>query len=214
MGSGAGVLDRGDAPPAVRARVSARRGALALLEEESLARPATALGVWPVRSARGARFDLGERSLEIPGFAPYSDGIVSVAAGACSLGARLERRVASLFHARHRLLALELDALGTERLFALADRLVERIRSDARRAGLSTGTELNPGDEGLALGAQHTVLALAGAGRQGIGATPAGMLRPVKSLSFVIALGCALPESAETRCDRCYARDRCRSRPS
>jgi hypothetical protein len=213
MGPGAGVLGRRDAPWTVRARAPARREALALLEEESLARPAIAWRVWPVRSAQGAQFDLGEYSLEIPAFAGYSGGIASLAAVACSLGPGLERRAASLFRARRRLLALELDALGTERLFALADHLVARVRSDARRAGLRAGAELNPGDEGLALGAQHTVLALADAGRQGIAATAAGMLWPVKSLTFVVALGCALPEFRGDRCDRCSARDRCQSRP-
>jgi hypothetical protein len=210
---GAGVLGRQDATRAVSTRASARREALALLEEESLARPATAWRVWPVRSAQGPRFDLGECSLEISGFAAFSGGIASIAAGACSLGPDLERRVASLFRARRRLLALELDQLGTEHLFAIADRLVARIRDDARRAGLRAGAELNPGDEGLALGAQHAVLALAGAGPQVIAVTPSGMLCPVKSLTFVVALGCALPESSEARCDRCSARDRCPTRP-
>lgn len=211
MSLGTGVLDRGGATRVDLAR--ARGEALALAEDESLARPATACRVWPVRGAHGARLDLGECSLDVPGFAAYSGEIDSVAAGACSLGPGYERRVASLFNARRRLLALELDALGTEHLFALADRLVARIRRNARRAGLRASAGLNPGDDGLALGEQHKVLALADGGPQGITATPAGMLCPVKSLTFIVALGRALPGSPAARCDRCASRDRCRVRP-
>ena len=105
-------------------------------------------------------------------------------------------------------------ARDAEDLFALADRLVAHIRSDARREGLRASAGLNPGDEGLALGEQHTVLALADGGSQGITGTRTGMLCPVKSLTFVVALGRALPESSAVRCDRCAARDRCRTRLS
>jgi hypothetical protein len=214
MSPGAGLLNCAAATRVDSARARARQNALALAESESLAQPVTAHCLWPVQSAHGARLDLGERSLDVPGYADYSGEIASVVAGACSLGPHFEQRVASLFHAQRRLLAFELDALGTEWLFALADLLVARIRRQARRAGLRAGAELNPGDEGLALGAQRKVLALAGAGAHGITVTPGGMLSPVKSLTFVIALGRALPESSAARCDRCGARDRCRIRPT
>lgn len=214
MSPGAGGLNRATATRVDSARARARHDAFALAEAESLARPVTAHRVWPVRGACGAQLDLGERSLGIAGFAGYSGEIAFVAAGACSLGPRFEQRVASLFHAQRRLIALELDALGTEWLFALADLLVARIRRHARREGLRASAELNPGDEGLALDAQRAVLALAGGESHGIKVTPGGMLAPVKSLTFVIALGRALPESSATRCDRCGARDRCRIRPT
>jgi hypothetical protein len=202
------------APRAGAARARARQEALALLDAESLIEAATAFRVWPVRGVQGERLDLGDRTLEVPGFADHASGISAVAAGACSIGPRLEQRVAELFRARRPLLALELDAVGTERLFALADRLVARIRRDARCAGLRASAELNPGDAGVALGEQHAVLALAGAEAQGIAATPEGVLRPVKSLTFVVALSRALPQSSADRCDRCGARDRCSIRPT
>jgi len=197
---------------AVRERV--RREVRALAQDESLEERAAAYRVWPVRSTHGARIDLGEHLLDIPGLACCSERITWMAAGACSIGRRLERRVATLFRARRRLHALELDALGTEWLFALSDRIVARIRRDARRAGLRASAELNPGDAGLALGEQHAVLALAEARSQGITTTRLGMLSPVKSLTFVVALGDAIPESSALRCDRCAGRHRCSIRPT
>ena len=196
------------------ARARVRDEALALVDAESLLAPETAFRVWPVRCARDEGLDLGTRLLALPGFSGYAGEISAVATAACSLGPRLERRVAALFHARRRLLALELDAIGTERLFALADRLAARIRRAARRAGLRASAALHPGDAGMSLGEQRSVLELAGAGAQAIGMTAAGMLRPVKSLAFVVALGRDLPASAGARCDRCAARDRCCIRPT
>jgi hypothetical protein len=194
----------------VRAR--ARDEALALVHAESLLAPKTAFRVWPVLGAREEGLDLGTLSLARPGFSGHAGEISAVAAAACTLGPRFERRVAALFHARRRLLALELDAIGTERLFALADRLAARIRRAARRAGLRASAALHPGDAGMPLGEQRAVLDLAGAGSKGIDVTAAGMLRPVKSLAFVVALGRDVPASAGARCNRCAARDRCRIR--
>jgi len=196
------------------ARERARREALALVRNESLARPACGYRVWPVRRTRGDVLDLGVRSLHVSGFDGFAGEIAAVAAGACTLGAHLEARVSALFRARRPLVALELDALGTELLFRLADRVVARIRSEARRAGLRTTAELNPGDPGLALGEQPAVLALADGERCGIAPAPGGMLHPVKSLTFILALGRTLPESAVARCERCSARNRCRFRTS
>ncbi|MFO1361449.1 MAG: hypothetical protein U1F45_03085 [Burkholderiales bacterium] len=208
------AADRMPATAAGAARARARYEAHALVAAEALVRPATAFRVWPVRSAQGARIDLGPRVIVAAGFAGCAGATEAVAAAACTLGPRLEQRVAALFAARRALLAFELDAIGTERLYALADRLAARIRRAARRAGWGAGAALHPGDAGMALDEQQAVLALAGAGTQGIAASAAGMLRPVKSLAFVVALGRAVSPPAGARCDRCGARARCRIRPA
>jgi hypothetical protein len=193
---------------------SAKQDARRLSERESLARAMSWHRVWPVKEVRGDLFDLGRASLAIPGFGAFGARVSALAAGACTLGAALEARVGALWQAPNRLLALELDALGTELLFALAARAVAGIRREARRQGLEASAELNPGDPGLGLEAQPLVLALAGAERGGVRALERGMLNPVKSLSFVVALGRNLPGRAMQRCARCPARRRCRVRPS
>jgi hypothetical protein len=193
---------------------SAKQDARELIERESLVRATSEHCVWPVAKARGDVFDLGCASLAIPGFGGFGGRVSALAAGVCTLGAALETRVAALWRAPNRLLALELDALGTGLLFALAGRAVARVRREARRQGLEASAELNPGDPGLGLEAQPLVLALARGGRCGVGARERGMLHPVKSLTFVVALGRDLPAAASLRCERCPARQRCRVRPS
>ena len=187
----------------------ARQDALALIERESLAATASGFRIFPVAAVRGAVFDLRKASISIPGFGPFAEKITAIAAGACTLGGKLEARVSALFQVRRPLVAHELDAIGTELLFCVAERVVAGIRREARRAGLRASAELNPGDPGLELDQQPVALALADGATLGIAASASGMLTPVKSLTFVVALGRGLPQSASGRCDRCSARDRC-----
>jgi hypothetical protein len=95
-------------------------------------------------------------------------------------------------------------------LFRLADRSVGAIRRRARREGLESGIEVSPGDRGVPLDQQATVLALAGAARIAVSVSGTSMLSPVKSLSVLIALGHGLgPRPARGRCNCCPSRDRC-----
>jgi hypothetical protein len=170
---------------------AARQEAGRLLGCEALLAPAFAYRIWPQR--RGP-------------------GTTAIAAGALTLGPALEARVRTLFGEGRRLVALELDALGNERLFCLARSVLARIRREARRRGERAGDELAPGDAGLALAEQSSLLELAGAAEQGMRATARGMLSPVKSMAFLVPLGPALRTTAGGPCRRCPSRERCASR--
>ena len=184
-----------------------------MLEERALVAPRFGYRVWPVERAEGARIDLGEVVLEAPGLAASCAAASAVAAAACTLGDALEERVRALWRQGRRLVALELDEAANKLLYCLSRAALAAIRRDAARRGDRAGDELNPGDPGLALGEQAVVLRLAAARDQGIVATGGGMLSPVKSLSFVVALGPGLAPRAGGRCRRCPARERCRARP-
>jgi hypothetical protein len=132
-----------------------------------------------------------------------------VAAAACTIGPALERRVAELFRTGKRLLALELDALGNERLFCLAKLAVAEIEREAKRRGERVGDERYVGDPGVGLEKQARVLEMAGAAAKGIRSTPGGMLYPVKSMSFLVPLGTSLKRTGGGPCRRCPSRGRC-----
>jgi hypothetical protein len=159
------------------------------------------------RARHEARLLMGRERLVAPAFTFRIEN--NVAAAACTIGPALERRVAELFHAGERLLALELDALGNERLFCLAKRVLSAIERDTKRRGERTGDERYPGDPGMGLDEQARVLELAGAASKGIRSTPGGMLFPVKSMSFVVPLGTSLRKSSGGPCRRCPSRTRC-----
>ena len=197
------------APSIMRARHQARL----LLAHERIPAPVSVFRMHAVREIRGDVLDLGEAKLCAPGIARLTGAVTSVAAAACPLGASLEARISALFQARQPLLAMALDDLASEMLFRLSDRLHARIRREARQHALGAGGPENPGDSGIGLEMQSTVLALAGAAPEAISASRIGMLQPAKSLSFVVPLGPHLSaRSSLPRCATCASREGCRQR--
>jgi len=187
-----------------------REEALAEIERDVLATPAFSYRIHPVLSARRDAIELGEAVLDVPLLAAQPGELVAVAAVACTLGPGFQERISELFAARRPLLALALDSVGNELLFRVADRALATVRRDARRDGLGVGPEASPGDPGVPLDLQATVLALAGAAPSGIAIVHGGMLSPVHSLATLVALGHNLPRhSASARCGRCPSANRC-----
>ena len=187
-----------------------REAALAEIERDALAAPAFSYRILPVRSARGDAIDLGEAILDAPQLAAQPGELIAVAAVACTLGPGFQQRISELFAARRPSLALALDSVGNELLFRVADRALAAVRRDARRDGLGVGPEASPGDPGVPLDLQATVLTLAGAAPGGIAIVHGGMLSPVHSLATLVALGHNLPRhSASARCGRCPSANRC-----
>lgn len=195
------------------ARAKLRAGALELLRAEQL----DAGGAWAYElvalggEADGLLCDEG-RGPRVPWADPPSGRLTHVACCVCTLGPALPARVHQLFAAKERALAVGLDELGNELLFALARQVEDRILVDARRRGLSMSGELRAGDPGLALTAQPLVLRLAGADAIGITLAPTLLMSPEKSTSAVLGIGVDLPPTDWSRCDECRSRERCQHR--
>ncbi len=199
--------------PVSPARARLRAAALDLVRAEGL----DAGGAWAYELAElggavdGLLNDEG-RGPRVPWADPPSGRLTGVACYVCTLGAKLPARVHTLFAARERALAVGLDELGNELLFALARRVEDRILVDARRRGLSMSGELRAGDPGLALTAQPLVLQLAGASAIGVTLTSTLLMNPEKSASAVLGIGVDLPPTDWSRCDACRSRERCQHR--
>lgn len=206
---------RAGRPPrsaAARPRLAAlREEALALVEAESLAAPRA---VWRIAALDGEPGAAGTlcidgRQLDAPWLVPASGRLTAVACAVCTIGEALEAKVGALFAERRASLAVALDSVGNELLFALSRRTQDRMLADARRLGLTVAGELRAGDPGLALHAQRTVLELAGATEIGVELTHTMMMHPNKSTSIVQGVGVALPAQTWSRCDDCRSRARC-----
>ena len=102
------------------------------------------------------------------------------------LGQRISSHVNALFAERRVSLALALDALGNAMVMEASRRLQDLVLAVVRKRGLTMAGELRPGDPGLALEAQPTVLKLSGAERIGVDCTPGLNLSPHKSTSVVL----------------------------
>lgn len=200
------------APMARRAKlVALREEALAMVRDEGLL---AARACWELAELRGEPgqtgwLELQGGRLEAPWLVPASGQLTGVACAVATLGPALEERCAELFTQRRASLAVALDGVANELLFALSRRVQDRLLAAMRRQGLCVAGELRAGDPGLALKAQQVVLDLAGAEQIGVRLTSTLMMNPTKSTSFVQGVGLELPAQTWSRCDRCRSRDRC-----
>lgn len=186
-----------------------RLRAIALAQEEGLGLSSYAYRIVDVDRENDGYLDIGDEQLFAPWLVPESGELTGLGVGISTLGPALERRVTALFGERQAALALALDQLGAELLFATSARLEVRLRGDARRAGLSVSGELRPGDPGLALEAQRTVMKLMAPIDVGVQLHNGAMLNPIKSTSVIYGVGRNLPAVQWSRCDLCPSRDKC-----
>ena len=207
-------VERSRVPPQI-----ARHDRLGALREQALAMVgelglAHARACWRIVALQGepgriGRLCLEGRHLVAPWLVPASGQLTAVACAVATLGDSLERQVSALFAGRRVSLAVALDSVGNELLFAVSRRVQDRMLAAARKQGLTVAGELRAGDPGLALEAQQTVLDLAGAVEIGLTLTRTSMMSPTKSTPIVQGVGLALPVQTWSRCDNCHSRERC-----
>jgi hypothetical protein len=161
-------------------------------------------------SSPGPLLHAGGETLHAPRLIPETGELTAVGCGAVTVGSRLEERIKSLFSEKRASLAMALDELANEMLFAVMRRMQDRMLSECNRMQLSMAGELRAGDPGLDLSAQPAVLRLAKTDRIGIEVHGGGLLTPIKSLTAVLGVGRDLPEARWSRCDSCRFKDKCK----
>ena len=202
------AASQGVALPAHRGR--ARSQALELVEREGLLNAAWRWSIVPLDESPSETLRVGGEAFHAPWLLPKSGELTALAFAVCTIGPALEMRVRSLFTERRPSLALALDALGNELLFAVSRCAQDLLQAEVKRAGLSMAGELRPGDPGLGLEAQAAVLRLAKADEIGVAASRLNMLNPMKSASAMFGVGIDLPPARWSRCDRCPSRKTCK----
>ncbi len=202
------IAERSVTSSASRQRL--RQQALDLVEREALAEPALSFAICRLEAPAGDTLTAGGHSFYAPRLVPASGELTALACGVATIGLRLEERVGSLFRQRSMSLALALDEIGNELLYAVSRRLQDRMTLSARKRGLTMAGELRPGDPGLALNAQGALLRLADADSIGVHVFGGHMLHPVKSVSMMLGVGIDLPAARWSRCDDCRSRDSCK----
>ena len=200
-------------PPAglspVRARL--RNAAIALIQAEGLVEDAAySYHIVPLEAPAADRLLAGGESIHAPRLLPESGELTALGCGACTLGPLLGQRSTALFAEKRAALAVALDEVGNEMLFALGRRLQDRLLADALKKRLSLAGELHAGDPGLDISAQAAVLRLAEGDKIGIGLHHGHLLTPLKSGSVVYGIGKNLPAVSWSRCDSCPSKEKCR----
>ena len=187
-----------------------RQKALALVRDEDLVDAAYCYDIVPLDEPATELLQVRGEQLFAPWLLPTSGTLTGVACGVCSLGSKLERRVSQLFAERQPSLAMALDALGNQLVFAVSRRAQDHMLADAGRRRLTMAGELRPGDPGLELDAQAAVLRLAQAETIGVSLGEGSLMHPVKSCSMVMGIGIDLPAVQWSRCDHCPTRGKCK----
>lgn len=195
-------------PSAVRQRM--RGEAMDLIRAESLVEAAYSYRIVPLDPPVTETLRLGGETLHAPWLLPSSGRLTALACAVCTVGARLEARVSELFAQKRASLALALEDLGNELLFAASRQAQDRVLTEVRRRGLSMSGELRPGDPGLGLDAHAAVLRLAQAETIAVNLCGGHTLVPLKSASLVMGVGMDLPGASWSRCDHCPSRAKCR----
>jgi len=187
-----------------------RYEAYELAIRDELVAPALRFTIVDLEQPAAATLHAGGMHLHAPRLLPEAGELTALACGVATIGARLERRVTALCAARAVSLALALDELGNRCLYLLSRRLQDRMLAAAHKRGLVLSGELRPGDPGLDLEAQATVLGLANGAAIGVTLTDGLLLRPLKSVSMVLGAGLDLPPAVWSRCDDCRSRPTCK----
>ncbi|MBK6866120.1 MAG: hypothetical protein IPG91_22715 [Ideonella sp.] len=193
------------------ARQRLRANALQLVRDEALLDPAYCYCIVALDAPASATLQVGRETLHAPRLLPPSGQLTALACAVCTLGPRVEQRVRALFVERRASLAMAIDELANELLFAVSRRAQDRIHADVTRRGLTMAGELRAGDPGLALEAQPAVLRLAQAETIGVTVGAGLLMHPHKSTSMVLGVGIGLPPAQWSRCDECPRRATCRA---
>jgi len=129
----------------------------------------------------------------------------------CTIGSRLEDKVAEYFGSNEPLRGLLLDGLGSAAVDAVVQEGCELITRESSYHGYEASSPLSPGGTGFPLSEQWPLFELVPAEKIGVSLTASGLMIPRKSVSMVIGIGRQMSTwtKAET-CARCNLSETCR----
>ena len=140
------------ADEALRQRGRYRRDAIDLLEREDLLDAAYCYRIVALDEPPSHVLRAGGETLDALRLVPESGQLTALGVGVLTLGPALERRASALFAEKRMSLALALDKLGNELLFALSRRVQDRIVMRGASARIDGGRRIARGRSGPAAG--------------------------------------------------------------
>jgi hypothetical protein len=184
----------------------------AFAEARELVHPAVAYAVHPVVRAETDRLIVGDGSaLESPVLTSLFAEAPEVVPMIYTIGPELEARVAEYGKTNDVLAGFTLDVMGSiavDQVGVVGYSLIEGL---ARERGVKASIPLNPGTSHWPMSGQRVIAGLVPAPEIGVEVLDSGLLRPFKTIAFVVALGSNVLTPAEgSSCDYCETRDLCR----
>jgi len=137
------------------------------------------------------------------------EGSSSVCIACLTIGPRLEQEVTALLKEKCFLKAYLLDAFGSL-ILQRASKLVENlIVEEACLQNLHTSMMLSPGDFGWPLNEQRKIFKLVSAEKIAIELTDSFIMKPIKSITFIVGIGEGARQRHGSSCLYCSRRETC-----
>ncbi|MBI3636180.1 MAG: hypothetical protein HY216_08200 [Candidatus Rokubacteria bacterium] len=146
--------------------------------------------------------------LEIPHIGERWGAVEYVAAGVCTIGAALERRVGELWDAREFPLAMMLDSVGSGAVESLAEYVNDLLCQEGLPQALRVTNRVSPGYGGWDVAEQPRLFELTDAAAVGVTLNAACFMTPEKTISILVGAGRdARVDDYFSQCARCWMRD-------
>ena len=146
-------------------------------------------------------------TLGIPRLRERWGAIEHVAVAVCTIGGRLEGRVAELWAARELPLASMLDSVGSGAVESLAEFVNDLLCQHGVAAGLRVTNRVSPGYDDWDVAAQRAVFRLCPGAPAGVTLNEACFMTPGKSISLLAGAGpAARVDHYFSQCARCWMR--------
>ena len=152
--------------------------------------------------------EAGGVALRIPRTRQSWGAVEQVVAALCTIGDRLERRVAELWEARELPLASMLDSVGSGAVESLAEYVNDVLCQEGIARGLRVTNRISPGYGAWDVAQQRELFRLCPGDVIGIGLNASCFMTPVKSISLLAGAGpTARVDHYFSQCARCWMRE-------
>jgi hypothetical protein len=208
------ILRRQEIGPRARLRpefMAVLQELLASVHELDLLEPAFVYEFHPVDELRRGR-SLLQEGREMAGFTipPVLSEAIELAFVVCTIGPRLDERVAYYSQNRELLRALMLDGIGSTAVDLLVQEACNLINQEAQSRGYQASSPVSPGMPELPISAQRHLFRIVPADQIKVSLTTNCIMVPLKSLSMVIGLGPTMPTWTQAEvCARCSLNRNC-----
>lgn len=107
----------------------------------------------------------------------------------CTAGKMISEKSTALLHGDDPVLGYVYDAMGSEIVEALNEKILQFLREEARKEGLKITNSYSPGYCHWNVADQHKLFAILGGKPCGVSLTDSSLMYPVKSISGVFGVG-------------------------
>jgi len=184
---------------------------LASVNDEHLLKPSVVYETYPITDVGCQQLSLeGNTVLHGSALSSVLSQAKELAVLVCTIGCKLEGRVADYFDEGEPLRGLLLDGIGSASTDALTQEVCRLIRRRASLRGYQTSGPLSPGGCRFPLSEQWQLFKLVPAEEIGVRLTSTGFMVPRKSTSMVIGIGSQMTTWTRAEvCARCNLSETC-----